>query len=357
MTAPPVLESTRRPAGRPSLPSSPTHPRREKIHRPGGGTGRSLPAACLALAAALLLLGTVACALTTPLPALAPVEASPPAVVLISVDGLRPDAITAADAPVMTRLMEHGAWARSARTVLPSQTVPSHVSMLTGVDVPVHGIDWNVDRTADYGPVRVPVAPEILRHAGCSTAAVVAKTKLRHLERPGAFDRFRVPPRTLGVKAEPVVEEAVRVMRFDRPHLLFVHLADTDIAGHAFGWGSRPYRLAVRRADAAVGRIRDEAVRRYGDRVILVVTSDHGGTGRGHAAGEERDVHIPWIAWGSGVVPGPFEDPVTTYDTAATLLWLFGVEVPAAWDGAAVRAAFGQEGATSGSGARAYRCG
>jgi arylsulfatase A-like enzyme len=91
--------------------------------------------------------------------------------------------------------------------------------------------------------------------------------------------------------------------------------------------------------------------------VILVVTSDHGGTGRGHAAGEERDVHIPWIAWGSGVVPGPFEDPVTTYDTAATLLWLFGVEVPAAWDGAAVRAPFGQEGATSGSGARAYRCG
>ena len=39
------------------------------------------------------------------------------------------------------------------------------------------------------------------------------------------------------------------------PELLFVHLSDPDIAGHTVGWMSAPYRAAVRRADAALGRV------------------------------------------------------------------------------------------------------
>jgi len=318
-----------------------------------------MPGACRgATTTFALVIGLAACAFpVSHPPSPTPTGSAATAVVLISVDGLRPDAITPSDAPVLTEMMAAGAWAASARTVIPSQTVPSHVSMLTGVDVPTHGIDWNVDRMTTYGPVRVPIAPEILRQAGCTTAGVVAKTKLRHLERPGAFDRFRVPPRTLAVKAEPVVEEAGRVMRFDRPDMLFVHLADTDIAGHAFGWGSRPYRMAVRRVDAAVGRIWSKAVRQYGESLVMLVTSDHGGSGRGHSEGREEDIHIPWVAWGSGVLPGGFDDPVMTYDTAATLLWLLGVAVPEGWDGNPVRAAFDAGIATSDSGDRAYRCG
>ena len=73
----------------------------------------------------------------------------------------------------------------------------------------------------------------------------------------------------------------------------------------------------------------------------LIVTADHGGQGRGHGADHPLDRTIPWIAWGEGVHAGLTLPPgVSTMDTAATVLWLLGVPVPAAWTGKPVLAAF-----------------
>jgi hypothetical protein len=49
---------------------------------------------------------------------------------------------------------------------------------------------------------------------------------------------------------------------------------------------------------------------------------------------------IPWIAWGAGVQPGPLTTEVGTMDTAATVLWLLGIEAPAVFHGTPVTAAF-----------------
>jgi phosphopentomutase len=128
-----------------------------------------------------------------------------------------------------------------------------------------------------------------------------------------------------------------------QPHLLFVHLGEPDFAGHAIGWMSWPYGVAVRRADAALGQLvaaGDAAFGRGG--WTLLVTADHGGHGRTHGSADVRDVTIPWIAWGAGVVPGPaLAAGVRTMDTAATLLWLFGIARPADWVGRPVACAFG----------------
>ena len=61
-------------------------------------------------------------------------------VVLVSIDGLRPDAIEAFGAGTLQRLMREGSYTLSATTILPSKTLPSHTSMLTGEDVDEHGI-------------------------------------------------------------------------------------------------------------------------------------------------------------------------------------------------------------------------
>src|SRR5689334_12837495 len=53
-------------------------------------------------------------------------------VVVVSIDGLRPDAIARFKAPTLTRLMHEGRYSLSAQTISLSLTLPSHTSMLTG---------------------------------------------------------------------------------------------------------------------------------------------------------------------------------------------------------------------------------
>jgi predicted AlkP superfamily pyrophosphatase or phosphodiesterase len=69
-------------------------------------------------------------------------------VVLLSIDGLKPDYVLAADAhglkvPNLRRLVEEGAFARSVSGVYPTVTYPSHATMLTGVSPARHGIYSN----------------------------------------------------------------------------------------------------------------------------------------------------------------------------------------------------------------------
>ena len=72
-------------------------------------------------------------------------------VVVVSIDGLRPDAIITYSAPTLQRLMREGSYTLSARTIDPSKTLPSHTSMLTGQPPDRHGVLWN--NVASAGPV------------------------------------------------------------------------------------------------------------------------------------------------------------------------------------------------------------
>ena len=69
-------------------------------------------------------------------------------VVLISIDGLKPDYILEADkhklkAPNLRRMLSEGAYAKAVTGILPTVTYPSHTTMLTGVTPSQHGILYN----------------------------------------------------------------------------------------------------------------------------------------------------------------------------------------------------------------------
>ncbi|HEX5724114.1 MAG TPA: ectonucleotide pyrophosphatase/phosphodiesterase [Longimicrobiaceae bacterium] len=290
------------------------------------------PLLCLAAAAACAPVGLQ----PTPSPAAAVARH----VVVISIDGLRPDAIERAGARTLQRLMAEGAYTLEARTILPSKTLPSHTSMLTGVPPEVHGITWNEEQVDEHGLVGVPTVFDLAHEAGLTTAAFFGKAKFRHLIHPGSLDRVVAPRGGDVVTSARMVAEVRQFLRYHRPNLLFVHLPDPDLNGHAFGWMSLPYRAAVRRADGAVGRIVEAATRAFGGDVVVIVTADHGGSGHGHGTESEEHTAIPWIAWGRGVTPGKVEGAVRTMDTAATALWVLGVPVPPAWAGHVVAGAF-----------------
>jgi bisphosphoglycerate-independent phosphoglycerate mutase (AlkP superfamily) len=174
-----------------------------------------------------------------------------------------------------------------------------------------------------------------------TTSAFFSKRKLRHLLRPGTIDTSSGPSGDAHLMANEVVGAASRFIISDRPNLVFVHIGEPDYAGHRFGWMTLPYGWAVRQADAAVGRLLAAAEEAYGPGMYsVIVTADHGGQGHGHGSGSDVARRIPWIAWGAGVQRGVVARQVKTMDTAATVLWLLGVEQPTAWASRAVTPAY-----------------
>ena len=68
---------------------------------------------------------------------------APPHVVMISIDGLKPEAYTQpgpADVPTLRKLAAEGAFARGVVGIFPTVTYPSHTTLITGVTPAVHGI-------------------------------------------------------------------------------------------------------------------------------------------------------------------------------------------------------------------------
>ena len=69
----------------------------------------------------------------------------PDHVVLISIDGFRPEFYqdTTWPAPMIQQMAQEGAQARAVRGVFPSVTYPSHTTMITGSVPRRHGIYYN----------------------------------------------------------------------------------------------------------------------------------------------------------------------------------------------------------------------
>jgi arylsulfatase A-like enzyme len=258
-------------------------------------------------------------------------------VIVVSIDGLRADAIAAAGARTLARLMSEGSSTLQAQTVFPSKTLPSHASMLTGVLPATHGITWNSDKTDEFGVITVPTVFELAHDAGYRTAAFFSKKKFNHLLREGSLDEVRVPRFGL-IPASRTVNEAIQYMRRSKPNLLFVHIAEADFMGHRMGWMSMGYRWGVREADAGVAALIEAAEKTFGPgNFTLIVTADHGGDGHDHGTDAVEDTTIPWISYGQGIRSGhTINGSVRTMDTAATILRVLGIGVPSAWDGTPV---------------------
>lgn len=278
-------------------------------------------------------------------------NAAPPSdkhVVVISIDGLRPDVLLRAKAPNIRALTEHGSftfWAESTDLAI---TLPTHVSMLTGVPPSKHQVLWNDDRDVNPSMLAVPTLFDLTKKAGFSNAMVVGKRKLAIMARPGMVDWLNAPEGKAKPDALTVSARAAEILRQHRPSVLFVHFPDPDSVGHAAGWGS-PAQVAVAdRADQGVGTI-VAALRELGlsDKTLLIVTADHGGSGRSHGAKFPFSHYIPWIAVGPGVRENydlTLEPKlaVRVVDVFATALNFLGVAIPADVEGKPVLAIFGK---------------
>jgi arylsulfatase A-like enzyme len=258
-------------------------------------------------------------------------------VLIVSIDGLRPDALQSADTPNLDQLIERGSVSWTAQTVLPSVTLPSTASMLSGSSPDVHGVRWNV-YDLQRGYVALPTLFSVVHDAGLSTALVVGKAKLEHIAVPGTVDTYAY---VIGSDAD-IAGFAAEQLRQAPPDLLVVHLPGVDSAGHAHGWVTSPQIASVTVADEAVGLLLTtlEDIGQL-ESTLIIVTADHGGIGQSHGGSEPESMTIPWIIAGPGVREGhELQNEIMVYDTAATAVWALGLPLPEQWEGRPVMEAF-----------------
>ncbi|HKZ70314.1 MAG TPA: alkaline phosphatase family protein, partial [Anaerolineales bacterium] len=253
-------------------------------------------------------------------------------VVIISIDGLRPDALLQANAPNLLGLAQRGAYSWTAQTIFPPVTLPSHASMMSGYLPLQHGMDWN-DYFPAKGFITVPTIFSLAHEAGLRTVLIAGKEKFQHYNAPGALDSY-----VFAILGDPSVAEAALVEIEKGFGLLFIHLPNIDYFGHSTGWMSPTQIFETSRTDEQVGRI----LAALPAETLIIVSADHGGHGNGHGANIPEDMTIPWIIAGPNVIADhALTTPVTTLDTAATALFALGLPIPQDAIGQPVYEAFG----------------
>lgn len=271
----------------------------------------------------------------TPRPAIA-------RVLIISFDGLRPDAIAKAPMNNLLALMQNGAYSLTTQTIFPSTTLPSHASMLVGVCPHRHHVIWD-ELLPVNGYARGTDIFDLAHAAGLRTVMLVGKEKLRQVTEPASTDVYEdieyekdAPPPENAIAKRASLEVQYGF------GLMFIHFPTGDIIGHQEGWMSKKQLSAYREGDAALGKLLDALdANNLRDSTLLIVTADHGGHDTTHGANSPEDMTIPWIISGPGVQPMQLSTQIYTMDTAATAAYALGLSIPVEWNGRPVTEAFG----------------
>jgi hypothetical protein len=258
-------------------------------------------------------------------------------VVLVVLDGLRPDAIEELRLRHWNGLASRGASTLDGSTVVPSVTAAAMASLLTGVAPQVHGLEsdrFHIPRT------RRPLQPlaRCLRGAGIPTSGFVRKIPLIFRGVAAAMTKALgvCDPHFEGEHAIDIVGAARHRLRDRRPGFMMLHLPDADQAGHDEGWMSEAYCDAARRLDEALGLI--AAFSRVDDdpSVLLIAMADHGGGGvklTEHDSDHPLDRTIPLLLAGHAVRSATLPPRTSLLDVPPTVLWTFGVPVPPSYAG------------------------
>mgnify|MGYP002625660326 CR=1 FL=1 len=257
--------------------------------------------------------------------------------VLVMVDGFRPDALAEADCPHIQSLRARGSSTLSATSVMPSITIPCHLSIFHSVPPSRHGITTN-----QWQPMARPLPGLIEQaHAANLKSAFFHNWEpLRNLNSPGSlsFSYFRDNVYTdLEWGDHIIATEASRYIESDDPDFVFVYLGTVDTVGHMAGWMSDAYLQQLERADKALGVL----LHKLSDEYTILLQSDHGGHERSHGTDLPEDMTIPWMIAGPGIRAGyEIKGAVSLLDTAPTLARIMGIEPHREWEGTCVKELF-----------------
>ncbi|MCB1094990.1 MAG: alkaline phosphatase family protein [Verrucomicrobiae bacterium] len=244
-------------------------------------------------------------------------------VLIIGIDGLRADALRAAQTPNLDALGEGGAVTYNAFAGgvigTPTQQItssgPGWSSILTGVWTNKHRVIDN-----SFANNRLAQFPHFFKfiklarpHAVVASFIDWEEIDTKIVEPAGDYFDHRFPDGQLLPGGYPerdrlVLSKVEEYVAGNSPDAMFVYFGNVDIAGHSSGFtpANPAYISAIETVDVQVGKVL-EAIRdrpEYAaEEWMTIVATDHGGSGTGHGGQSLSERTIFLIANGDGVMP------------------------------------------------------
>lgn len=266
-----------------------------------------------------------------------------PSILLVTLDTTRADAIgpdaVGIETQAFNALAARGARFTQAYAAVP-ETLPSHVTMLTGVFPATHTVHEN----ARPIPATTEVAAERLRKSGYRTAAFVSSFILaRQFGLGRGFETYddALPQAAVERSARETTDAAVAYLsqKASQPVFLWVHYFDphypyTPPEPYRTRFPGRPYLGEVAAMDAQLGRLVAAFEQGVAGPAAIVVVGDHGeGLGdHGEALHGnllyQSTMRVPLLVVGPGVTAGVNGAPVSTRRVFHTLVDWAGAPEP-----------------------------
>lgn len=244
-------------------------------------------------------------------------------VILISIDGFRPDFYLEEKwpAPNLKLLAQEGTYALGVRSVFPSVTYPSHTTIITGAYPAEHGIYYNSpfepDRETgrwywESNLIQTETLWDAVRKSGKKSASLIWPVSVGapidyNIPEVWTLDKSygRIQPMRDNETPKGLLEEMELAVlgkmdtitfngdylnREDRtgemgayllekyqPNLMTIHLIATDHFQHEQGRNGHKVHTALAAADRAIGKIIEAAERsKILDQTTFIITGDHG---------------------------------------------------------------------------------
>ena len=249
-------------------------------------------------------------------------------VILISIDGMRPDGLRQCGNPYVKELEKICAYTYNGSSVSPSVTLPCHYSMAHSVVPQRHGILTNF-----YVPQARPIKSlfDVIKENKGVNAMFYGWEPLRDIAWAGALTYATYINAYTAESVDTLLtDKCIETLESNDVDFAFLYMVDTDEkGGHDSGWMTEEY---LRRISIAIDNVK-RIIEKFGDKYSIIIMADHGGHERSHGTMAPEDMTIPFFFYGKDFQPGKISKLISLLEIAPAIAKVMGIEPDSDWDG------------------------
>lgn len=254
-------------------------------------------------------------------------------VLIFGLDGVRPDALKAANTPTIDALAANGTYSWDALNEGTTSSGPGWSNILTGAWQGKHGVEDNSFSGSMYDKF-----PSLFKYIENHNSQLYTVSVCEWHPINNSIIRSEADDVVNTSGPSDTESKVISMLKFQNPDALFVHLDSPDGAGHGYGFSSDvpQYISTLEAVDASMGRMLEALEARPNrdkENWLVIVTTDHGGLGTSHGGNSIEEKNIFLIVSGDHVARTQIEKTIEGETTIGPVANCLGDEVELYFDG------------------------